>query len=80
MTGGVMETKIVVKGDGIEKEIIGESLFDCIQTAYRLYRGKQVELIYVKAIGSIDGDDLTVEADYLDRFSVKEIMKNGGGS
>jgi len=69
-----MEEKIKVKGDGFIHDIIGESLFDCIQTAYRLHRGKQVELIYVRSIGYIDGDDLTVDANYLDCFSVKEIM------
>lgn len=69
-----MEQKIRAKGDGFIHDIIGESLFDCIQTAYRLHRGKQVELIYVRPIGYIDGDDLVIKADYLDRLSVKEIM------
>ncbi len=69
-----MEAKIMVKGDGIKKEIIGESLFDCIDTAYRKYKGKRVELIWVKRIGYIDGDDLFVDDNYLDRHSVKEIM------
>jgi hypothetical protein len=74
--GGVMEVKIMVKGEGITKEIIGESLFDCIDTAYRNYKGQGVELIFVKTIGYIDGDDLFVEADYLDRHSVKEIIQS----
>jgi hypothetical protein len=69
-----MEAKIMVKGDGIKKEIIGESLFDCIDTAYRNYKGQRVELILVKRIGYIDGDDLFVDDNYLDRHSVKEIM------
>jgi len=72
-----MEAKIMVKGEGFTKEIIGESLFDCIDTAYRNYRGQKVELIWIKPIGYIDGDDLFVEADYLDRHSVKEIMNSG---
>lgn len=70
-----MEQKIIVKGKGVEQEIIGESLFDCIETAYRNYKGQRVELIWVKPIGYIDGDDLFVEADYLDRYAVKEITK-----
>ena len=70
-----MEAKIVVKGDGFTKEIIGESLFDCIETAYRNYKGQRVELILVKRIGYIDGKDLFVEDRYLDRHSVKEIMR-----
>ena len=74
-----MEETILVKGDGITQEIIGESLFDCVDTAYRKYKGKRVELIWVKPIGYIDGDDLMVEADYLDRLSVKEIMKQRTG-
>ena len=72
-----MEAKIMVKGEGFTQEIIGESLFDCIDTAYRNYRGQKVELIWIKPIGYIDGDDLFVEADYLDRHSVKEIMNSG---
>lgn len=72
-----MEQKILVKGKGILQEVIGESLFDCVDTAYRRYKGKRVELLWVKPIGYIDGDDLMVEADYLDRLSVKEIMRQG---
>lgn len=74
-----MEQKIIVKGKGVEQEIIGESLFDCIETAYRNYKGQRVELIWVKPIGYIDGDDLFVEADYLDRYAVKEITKRAEG-
>ena len=70
-----MEEKIMVKGDGFTQEIIGESLFDCIDTAYRNYKGQRVELIWVKRIGYIDGDDLFVDDNYLDRHSVKEIMR-----
>jgi hypothetical protein len=71
-----MEAKIMVKGEGITKEIIGESLFDCIDTAYRNYKGQRVELILVKPIGHIDGHDLFVDDGYLDRHSVKEIMQS----
>ena len=74
-----MAETILVKGDGITQEIIGESLFDCVDTAYRKYKGNRVELILVKPIGYIDGDELTIEADYLDRLSVKEIMKQRTG-
>ena len=72
-----MEAKIMIKGDGITQEIIGDSLFDCIDTAYRNYKGQRVELILVKRIGYIDGDDLFVDDNYLDRHSVKEIMESG---
>ena len=72
-----METKIMVKGDGIKQEIIGESLFDCIDTAYRNYKGQRVELIWMQHIGYIDGNDLFVEDQFLDRHSVKEIMGSG---
>ena len=70
-----METKIMIKGDGFKKEIIGESLFDCIDTAYRNYKGQRVELIWVQHIGYIDGQDLFVDDKFLDRHSVKEIMR-----
>ena len=72
-----METKIMVKGVGFTQEIIGESLFDCIETAYRNYKGQRVELIWVQHIGYIDGMDLFVEDQFLDRHSVKEIMESG---
>ena len=72
-----MEEKILIKGDGFTQEIIGESLFDCVDTAYRNYKGQRVELILVQRIGFIDGNDLFVEDNYLDRHSVKEIMGSG---
>ena len=72
-----MEAKIMVKGDGITQEIIGESLFDCIDTAYRNYKGQRVELIWVQHIGYIDGQDLFVDDKFLDRHSIKEIMGSG---
>lgn len=72
-----MEEKIVVIGEGIREEIIGQSLFDCVDTAYRKYRGKQVELFWIKPIGCIDGDELFVHEDYLDRYAVREIMTSG---
>ena len=70
-----MEEKIIVIGEGIRQEIIGESLFDCIETAYRNYKGQRVELIWLRRIGYIDGDDLFIEDGYLDRNAVKEITK-----
>jgi hypothetical protein len=70
-----MEEKIMVIGEGIRQEIIGESLFDCIETAYRNYKGQRVELIWLRRIGYIDGDDLFIEDGYLDRHAVKEITK-----
>jgi len=70
-----METKIMIKGDGFKKEIIGESLFDCIDTAYRNYKGQRVELIWIQHIGYIDGKDLFVDDQFLDMHSVKEIMR-----
>ena len=72
-----MEAKIMVKGDGIAQEINGESLFDCIETAYRNYKGQRVELIWVQHIGYIDGKDLFVDDKFLDRHLVKEIMGSG---
>ena len=70
-----MEAKIMVKGDGFTQEIFGESLFDCIDTAYRNYKGQRVELIWIQHIGYIDGMDLIIEEQFLDRHSVKEIMR-----
>ena len=70
-----MEEKIMVIGEGIRQEIIGESLFDCIEAAYRNYKGQRVELIWLRRIGYIDGDDLFIEDGYLDRHAVKEITK-----
>ena len=72
-----METKLMVKGDGFKQDIIGESLFDCIETAYRNYKGQRVELIWIQHIGDIDGKDLFVDDQFLDRHSVKEIMESG---
>jgi hypothetical protein len=70
-----METVVLVVGKGIRQEIVGESLFDCIEVAYRQYKGQRVELFLVKAIGYIDGNDLFVDPDYLDRESLKEIIE-----
>ena len=71
-----MGQKILVTGEGVRQEIVGESLFDCVDTAYRQYKGRRVELVWVRPIGYIDGRDLFVEDDYLDRQSVKDIMKD----
>ena len=70
-----MEKVVLVVGKGIRQEIVGESLFDCIEVAYRQYKGQRVELFLVKAIGYIDGNDLFVDPDYLDRESLKEIIE-----
>jgi len=67
----------LVVGEGVRQEITGESLFDCVDVAYRQYKGQRVELIWIRSIGYIDGNDLFVEDEYLDRGSVKEIIKNG---
>jgi len=75
-----MEETILVLGNGVKKEIIGESLHDCIDTAYRRFKGRRVELIWTRHIGYIDGDDLYVDNKYLDRCSVKEMIKSGEGS
>jgi len=69
-----MEQKIMVVGEGVRQEIIGESLFDCVDTAYRMYRGRSVRLVRVKEIGCIDGHALYIDPACLDRRSVKEIM------
>ena len=74
-----MEEKVMVRGAGVDKEIIGESLDDCIETAYRLYKGHRVELIWTRRIGYIDGDELYVDGKYLNRCSVKEIVKSENG-
>ena len=70
-----MEEKIMVVGEGINQEIVCDSLFDCIDTAYRNYKGKRVELLWIKPIGYIDGDDLFIEDGYLDRHAAKEIIQ-----
>ncbi len=75
-----MEEKILVLGDGVKKEIIGESLHNCIDKACRRFKGRRVELIWTRRIGYIDGDDLYVDNKYLDRCSVKEMIKSGKGS
>ena len=72
-----METKIMVLGPGIKWEIIGESLFDCIDVAYRQFRGQRVELFSLKPLGYIDGQELFFDDPSLDRGSLKEIMKSG---
>ena len=69
-----MEEIVVVVGKGISQEIVGESLFDCIEVAYRQYKGQRVELFSLKAIGYVDGNDLFVDPEYLNRESIKEIM------
>ncbi len=74
-----MEERIVVIGDGTRQEIIGQSLFDCVDAAYRKYKGQQVELLRITPIGSIDGDELFIHERYLDRYSVKEIIKTSPG-
>ena len=72
-----MEVKISVTREGVNQYIIGDSLHDCIETAYRNYKGQRVEIKLIKTIGYIDGHNLFVEDNYLDRRSVKEIIKNG---
>ena len=62
-------------GKGLRQVIVGDSLFDCLDVAYRQYKGQRVELFLVKAIGYIDGHDLFVDPDYLDRESLKEIIE-----
>jgi len=71
-----MEEKILVLGKGVRQEILGESLFDCIEVAYRQYKGQRVELFSLKPIGYIDGNDLCVDDHYLDRKSLEEIMES----
>ncbi len=69
-----MEEKVLVV-DGNEKfEIIGSSLFDCVDVAYRKFKGKSVQLQRIQTIGDISGDELFVHERYLDRYSVREIM------
>ena len=75
-----MEENILVLSDGVRKEIIAGSLRDCINTAYTRFKGHRVELIWTLAIGHTDDDDLYVNDKYLDRCSVKEIIKSGEGS
>ena len=69
-----MEVKIMVIGPGLKREIIGESLFDCIEVAYRKFRGNRVELIGLNPLGYIDDQELFVDQEYLDRESLKEII------
>ena len=61
----------MVLGQGIKWEIIGESLFDCIEVAYRQFRGKRVELIALKPIGYIDGQELFID-DQIFRQEIPE--------
>ena len=70
-----METKIKAIGSGIDWEIIGESLFDCIEAAYRQFKGREVELVTLKSLGYIDGQDLFIHPEYLDRGAIKEIVE-----
>jgi hypothetical protein len=74
MKGKSMEETILLVGKGVRQEVIGESLFDCVELAYRQYRGQRVELFSIRAIGYIDGHDLFVDPKYLDRASLKEII------
>jgi len=71
-----MEAKILVIGPGLKWEILGESPFDCIEAAYRQFRGQRVELFSLKPLGYIDGQELFVDQEYLDRGSLKEIMES----
>ena len=59
-----MEEIVLVVGKGIKQEIVGESLFDCVEVAYRQYKGQRVELFSLKAIGYIDGNDLFVDLHF----------------
>ena len=70
-----MEVKIMVIGPGLKREILGESLFDCIEVAYRTFRGHRVELIGFNPLGYIDGQELFIDQEYLDRGSIREILK-----
>ncbi len=70
-----MEAKILVIGPGLKWEILGESLFDCVEAAYRRFRGQRVELFSLKPLGYIDGQELFVDQEYLDRGSLKEILE-----
>lgn len=69
-----MEEKLLVIDGNDRFEIIGESLFDCIDVAYRRFKGKSVELQWIQTIGDISGDELFIHERYLDRYSVHEIM------
>ena len=71
-----MEETILIVGKGVRQEIIGESLFDCLEVAYRQYKGQRVELFSLRAIGYIDGNDLFVDPQYLNRNSIREIMES----
>ena len=70
-----METKLLVLGQGINQEIFGDGPFDCVELAYKRYRGQRVSLVSLKPIGAIDGKELFIDPDYLDRAAVKEILK-----
>ena len=70
-----MEEKILVIGKGIREEIVGETLVDCIEVAYRKYKGQRVQLFSLRAIGYIDGSDLFIDPAYLDKESLKEIIE-----
>ena len=69
-----MEVKILVTGPGINWEVIGESLFDCLETAYRQFRGQRVQLYSLIPLGYIDGQELSVDDRYFARSSLKEII------
>lgn len=68
-----METKIRVLGQGISQEILGESLADCLEVAYRRYKGQRVELIFLRPIGYIDGEEMFIDPAYLDQGLLREI-------
>ena len=71
-----METRIVAVGEEFKQEVLGEGLFDRVRMAYRSFRGKRVELVWVKTIVYVDGEDLFVEEEYLDRNAVREIVRS----
>ena len=70
-----MEEIVLVVGKGVSQEVVGESIFDSIEVAYRQYKGQRVELFSLKPIGYIDGNDLFVDPKYLNRESIKEIIE-----
>jgi hypothetical protein len=45
----IMEENILVLSDGVKKEIIGGSPHDCIDRAYKRFKGHRVELIWTLA-------------------------------
>jgi len=72
-----MEQTLVAVGAGFRQEILGEDLVDCLEVAYRLYRGHRVQLFTLEPIGYIDGTELVIEGGHVSQEVINKIMAQG---